>query len=42
MGIKQVYNDNLRKLPNKYRDVSVMEQSRELAVLNSVDNWQTV
>ena len=24
MGIKQLYNDNLRKLPNKYRDVSVM------------------
>ena len=24
MGIKQLYNDNLRKLPNKYGDVSVM------------------
>ena len=24
MGIKQIYNDNLRKLPKEYRDVSVM------------------
>ena len=24
MGIKRLYNDNLRKLPNEYRDVSVM------------------
>ena len=24
MCIKQLYNDNLRKLPNEYRDVSVM------------------
>ena len=24
MGIKQLYNDNLQKLPNEYRDVSVM------------------
>ena len=26
MGIKQLYNDNLRKLPNEYGDVSVMTQ----------------
>ena len=26
MGIKQLYNDNLQKLPNEYRDVSVMNQ----------------
>ena len=25
MGIKQLYNDNLQKLPNEYRDVSVMQ-----------------
>ena len=25
MGIKQLYNDNLRKLPNEYGDVSVMD-----------------
>ena len=25
MGIKQLYNDNLRKLTNKYGDVSVMD-----------------
>ena len=25
MGIIQLYNDNLRKLPNEYGDVSVME-----------------
>ena len=24
MGIKPLYNDNLRKLPNEYGDVSVM------------------
>ena len=24
MGIKQLYDDNLRKLPNEYGDVSVM------------------
>ena len=24
MGIKQLYNDNLRKLPHEYADVSVM------------------
>ena len=24
MGIKQQYNDNLRKLPNEYGDVSLM------------------
>ena len=24
MGIKQLYNDNLLKLPNEYGDVSVM------------------
>ena len=24
MGIKQLYNDHLRKLPNEYEDVSVM------------------
>ena len=24
MGIKQLYHDNLRKLPNKYGDVSIM------------------
>ena len=25
MGIKQLYNDNLRKLPNEYGNVSVMQ-----------------
>ena len=25
MGLKQLYNDTLRKLPNEYRDVYVME-----------------
>ena len=28
MGIKQLYNDNLRKLPNEYGDVSVMTNFR--------------
>ena len=26
MGIKQLYNDNLRKLPNEYGDVFVMSK----------------
>ena len=28
MGIKQLYNDNLRKLPNEYGDVSVMSDKQ--------------
>ena len=28
MGIKQLYNDNLRKLPSEYGDVSVMIYKR--------------
>ena len=31
MGIKQLYNDNLRKLPNEYGDVSVMTKAIEVA-----------
>ena len=27
MGIKQLYNDTLRKLPNEYGDVSVMRMT---------------
>ena len=30
MGIKQLYNDNLRKLPNEYGEVSVMVHSVRL------------
>ena len=26
MGIKQLYNDNLRKLPNEYGDFFLMDQ----------------
>ena len=29
MDIKQLYNDNLRKLPNEYGDVSVMMNARK-------------
>ena len=29
MGIKQLYNDNLQKLPNEYGDVSIMHVSVE-------------
>ena len=36
MGIKQLYNDNLRKLPNEYGDVSVMPNSLDAAHI--VDN----
>ena len=34
MSIKQLYNDNLRKLPNEYGDVSVMLNSLITHVLN--------
>ena len=30
MGIKQLYNDNLRKLPNEYGDVSVMSSETDI------------
>ena len=30
MGIKHLYNDNLRKLPNEYGEVSVMLQYGKL------------
>ena len=32
MGIKPLYNDNLRKLPNAYGDVSVMVYKMKLSV----------
>ena len=32
MGIKQLYNDNLRKWPNEYGDVSVMKPLAEYNV----------
>ena len=28
MGLKQFYNDNVRKLPNKYGEASVMDNTR--------------
>ena len=34
MGIKQLYNDNLRKLPNEYRDVSVMDYCDTVSVMS--------
>ena len=30
MGIKQLYNDILRKLPKEYGDVSVMEKKHKV------------
>ena len=35
MGIKQLCNDNLRKLPNEYGDVSVMisNSNRDICIL---------
>ena len=38
MGIKQLYNDNLRKLPNEYGDVSVMSCLRSLIWLSAQYN----
>ena len=32
MGIKQLYNDNLGKLPNEYGDVSVIVSSVQFNV----------
>ena len=38
MGIKQLYNDNLRKLPNEYGDVSVMAaRTRDPCVVFKTD-----
>ena len=37
MGIKQLYNDNLRKLPNEYGDVSVMTY-----FIKKSHSWQTL
>ena len=34
MGIKQLYNDNLRKLPNEYGDVSVMFYLKNFKILS--------
>ena len=34
MGIKQLYNDNLRKLPNEYGDVSVMNSFSSLMMFS--------
>ena len=33
MGIKQLYNDNLRNLPNEYGDVSVMYNLKKITPL---------
>ena len=35
MGIKQLYNDNLRRLPNEYGDVSVMPTFKIIDLLVS-------
>ena len=34
MGIKQLSNDNLRKLPNEYGDVSVMYLKNKIIFLS--------
>ena len=38
MGIKQLYIDKLRKLPNKYGDISVMH-ARIKCVIVTCDFW---
>ena len=38
MGIKQLYNDNLRKLPNEYEDVSVMVLNINFAAMQVTDD----
>ena len=35
MGIKQLYNDKLRKLPNEYGDVSVMIKTSDRRFTNT-------
>ena len=45
MRIKQLYNDNLRKLPNKYGDVSVMKSSMDSFseyILDSISLFKVV
>ena len=37
MGIKQLYNDNLRKLPNEYGDVSVMTCAQCFSLSDSLE-----
>ena len=41
MGIKQLYNDNLRKLPNEYGDVSVMNGADVVFILFSSVTYTT-
>ena len=36
MGIKQLYNDDLRKLPNEYGDVSVMQAKYQIVSSKAV------
>ena len=38
MGIKQLYNDNLRKSPNEYGDVSVMITGNNMALIR-LEYW---
>ena len=40
MGIKQLNNDNLRKLPNEYGGISVMTGYPVLSEHASGSNWQ--
>ena len=42
MGIKQLDNENLRKLPNKYRDVSVMYKEIDHPTLSEYGIGDTV
>ena len=45
MGIKQLYNDNLRKLPNEYGDVSVMVIIKRMYVFVFEDHmldWHSI
>ena len=37
MGIKYLYNDNLRKLPNEYGDVSVMQIAKIFLLFGSIN-----
>ena len=43
MGIKHLYNDNLRKLPNEYGDVSVMhidiDKMYPMRLSNDISGW---
>ena len=42
MGVTHIYNDNLRKLPNEYGDVSIMKNKQHFFFLHRLNIMQNV